>query len=272
MIRYLVGAAALICATVYAFAHDSSVAKDRAKSATMRFEWRVEGPATICGEHCRTWISATGPVTDHTARDFESFARDTDVGGATLVLDSEGGSVLAALALGRTIRRLGLSTAVGRTTLLPRVEGEVRRATLTPQASCESMCAFILLAGTRRYVPPEARVLVHQIWLGSKSKRALENSYTAEELGLVQRDIGSLARYTVEMGGGIELLETALRIPPWEPMYALSGEELRRMGLNTVDYLFEPDTPTSAVSSVSAGPVTMGASSAPPRGQVSAAK
>jgi hypothetical protein len=95
------------------------------------------------------------------------------------------------------------------------------------------MCAFILLGGTHRYVPPEARVLVHQIWLGSKSRRALEASYTAEELGLVERDIGSLARYTVEMGGGIELLETALRVPPWEPMHALSRDELQRMGVIT---------------------------------------
>jgi hypothetical protein len=108
------------------------------------------------------------------------------------------------------------------------------------------MCAFLLLGGTRRYVPPQARVLVHQIWLGSKSKRALESSYSAEELGLVQRDIGSLARYTIEMGGGVELIETALRVPPWEPMYALTGDDLRRMRVTTVDRLFEPDVPVAS--------------------------
>ena len=84
----------------------------------------------------------------------------------------------------------------------------------------------------------EARVMVHQIWLGSKSRRSQEFSYSAEELGLVQRDIGSLARYTVEMGGGIELLETALQVPPWEPMRALTAEEQRRMGLSTIDTPF----------------------------------
>jgi hypothetical protein len=110
------------------------------------------------------------------------------------------------------------------------------------------MCAFILLGGTRRHVPQEARVLVHQIWLGSKSRRALESSYSAEEISRVERDIGSLARYTVEMGGGIELVEAALRVPPWEPMHELSGEEIRRMRLVTIDRLFDDLVPTGSVT------------------------
>jgi hypothetical protein len=50
-----------------------------------------------------------------------------------------------------------------------------------------------------------------------------------------------LARYTIEMGGDIEFLETALRIPPWEPLYRLSRDEVRRMGLNNIDHLFEDE-------------------------------
>jgi len=245
--RYLVGVTTLAFACLLAFANKSSIAKDEKKPAPMRFEWRMEGPAERCGQQCRTWISATGVINEGTARDFEAFAKANDVRGATLVLDSEGGSVLAALALGRAIRAYGMTTTVGKTNVLPPVEGNAPRATLSPTASCESMCAFILLGGTRRYVPPEARVMVHQIWLGSKSKRALEFSYTAEELGLVQRDIGSLTRYTMEMGGGSELLETALRVPPWEPMHSLSRDELRRMRVTTVDTLFEADTPTASI-------------------------
>jgi hypothetical protein len=108
------------------------------------------------------------------------------------------------------------------------------------------MCAFLLLGGTRRYVPLEARVLVHMIWLGAKSERAQEASYTAEELGLVQHDIGSIARYTVEMGGDIELLETALRVPPWRPMYMLTADEVHRMRLTTLERLFEENFPPIA--------------------------
>jgi hypothetical protein len=216
----------------------------------MRFEMRVEGPAEYCGSGCRTWISATGVISEDSARVFETFARSNDVRGTTLVLDSEGGSVLSALALGRTIRKYDMTTTVGRTTTLPPDRNGVVRATITPNASCESMCAFLLLAGTRRYVPSDARVLVHQIWLGAKSKRARETSYTADELQLVQRDVGRLVNYTAEMGGGMELIETALRVPPWEPMHRLTADEMRRMKVTTVDYLFEQDAPSPAVASV----------------------
>src|SRR5262245_53465986 len=227
-----------------AFANDRSIAKDEAKPASMRFEWRTEGPTEECGRSCRTWISATGVISEGTARQFEAFAKDRDLRGATLVLDSEGGSVLAALALGRAIRRLDMTTSVGRTNLLPPAGGRPQRASLSPKANCESMCAFVLLGGARRYVPPEARVLVHQIWIGSKSKNALEATYSAEEMRLVQHDVGSLARYTIEMGGAIELIEIALRVPPWEPMHALTSDEMRRMRVTTLDRLFEPDIPT----------------------------
>ena len=37
------------------------------------------------------------------------------------------------------------------------------------------------------------------------------------------------------MGGSIELLEAALQIPPWEPLYALASEELLRMRLTAAE-------------------------------------
>jgi hypothetical protein len=254
--RYL--AWALACALLLIFAGKPLTARDD-RPPPMRFEWRLEGPAEKCGDHCRTWISAVGVITDETARRFEAFARTNDVRGARIVFDSEGGSVLSALALGRSIRKFDMTTTVGRTVLLPAVDGEPQRATISSSATCESMCAFLLLAGTRRYVPAEARVLVHQIWLGAKSKRAREVSYTAQELQLVQRDIGRLTRYTAEMGGSMELIETALRVPPWEPMHRLSVDELRRMNITTVDHLFDSDVPAPAVATTTPNAMTTSA-------------
>jgi hypothetical protein len=245
MLRLLWAGLALACGAAQALAGSPPAAADSA-NAPMRFEWRQEGPAEACGSNCRVWISAVGYLTSDTAREFEAFAKKKDVRGAVLVLDSDGGSVLGTIALGRIIRRFEMITTVGKTTPLPPTAPGDQRARLAPDANCESMCVFLLLAGSRRYVPPQAHVLVHQIWLGKKRKNALESSYTAEELNLVQRDIGRLAQYTVEMGGGIELIETALRVPPWEPLYALSGEEIRRMRLNTVEALFEQDAPKTS--------------------------
>ena len=84
------------------------------------------------------------------------------------------------------------------------------------------MCAFVLLGGVERTVPPEARVMVHQIWLGDRRDDPTAASYSAEDLVLVQRDIGKLAQYTVDMGASVEVLDLALRIPPWEPMHLMT--------------------------------------------------
>ena len=172
MLRLLCGAFALACGAAQALAGSPTPADDSG-SAPMRFEWRREGPAEACGANCRIWISAVGYITADTPREFEAFASDPNTRGAVLVLDSDGGSVLGTLALGRSIRGLDMITTIGKTTALPAAGDGDRRATLSPDGTCESMCAFLLLAGSRRYVPPQAHVLVHQIWLGKKRKRAL---------------------------------------------------------------------------------------------------
>lgn len=231
-------AAGLVCAAVMQVITGVPARADDNAVGPMQFEWRREGPSQVCASTCRAWISAIGYVTSDTPREFEAFARKSDLNGAVLVLDSDGGSVLGTLSLGRIIRKLNMVTTVGRTRALPATADGAQYAELTPDSHCESMCAFLLLAGSRRYVPPQAQVLVHQIWLGQKRKKALESNYSAEELNIVQRDIGRLAQYTIEMGGDIELLERALQIPPWEPLYLLSTAEIERMRLSTLEGLF----------------------------------
>jgi hypothetical protein len=203
----------------------------------MRFELRQSGTAEACGDTCDKWISAAGAITADSARDFLQLAKAKNVSGATVVLDSDGGSVVGAIALGREIRKLSLNTTVGRVVDLPvGPQGEARTA-LLPRADCESMCAFVLLAGIQRTVPAEARVMVHQIWLGDRRDDPTAATYSAEDLVLVQRDVGRLARYTAEMGASIDLLDLALRIPPWEPMHAMTRDELRDTKLATDDAL-----------------------------------
>jgi hypothetical protein len=195
------------------------------RSLPMRFVLRLEGPAQDCGAKCRTFISASGAITADTPSDFTGFAQGRDLAGALVVLDSTGGSVHGAIALGREIRKLNLDTTVGVVADLDRDQG-APRAKLSPRADCESMCAFVLLAGVHRSVPGEARVMVHQIWLGDRRDDPTAANYSAEDLVLVQRDIGKLAQYTIEMGASIEVLDIALRIPPWEPMHNLTRQEI----------------------------------------------
>jgi hypothetical protein len=116
----------------------------------------------------------------------------------------------------------------------------------------------VLLAGTTRIVPQGARLLVHQIWLGDRRDDAAAATYSAEDLVLVQRDIGRLAQYTIEMGGSIDFLELSLRIPPWEPMRVLARDEIRRMHVETAPEAAPPPVATAAATAASSPALTSG--------------
>jgi hypothetical protein len=95
----LVGAAALcvalpgLPATPGGSAHAGVNLEQR--KLPMRFSW------VACQPNCRGWVSAVGIVTADSPRDFDEFARGRQLGGATIVLDSSGGSVNDSITLGR---------------------------------------------------------------------------------------------------------------------------------------------------------------------------
>jgi hypothetical protein len=151
----------------------------------MKFSW------VACQPNCRGWVSAVGIVTADTLRDFDEFARGRQLGGATIVLDSSGGSVNDSIALGRRWRNLRALTTVG--TSVQTDAARVVTAGIAPMAYCESMCVFLLLSGKTRYVPETAHVRVHQIWIGDRARDSKARSYSADDLMIVERDIGRLA-------------------------------------------------------------------------------
>ena len=204
----------------------ASTVRDERK-LPMHFTW------VACEPNCRGWIGAVGIVTSDTPKNFDEFARGRDLGGATIVLDSNGGSVNDAIALGRRWRAIGLRTTVGSNIETHTASGE--STSVAPQASCESMCVFLLLSGKVRYVPEKAHVRVHQIWMGDRAEDAKASTYTAQDMMIIERDIGRLAKYTFDMGGTGDLLSLALNAPPWEELHELSPQELQMTGLATTD-------------------------------------
>ena len=219
----------------------------------MRFTWNVEGPARACEPRCRSWVAAVGLITADTYRAFDEFSRSRDLKGATVVLDSAGGSVLDAIKLGRVWRGLGVSTTLGITVELPSTDSKQVRATIMPEAHCESMCVFLMLSGVSRYVPPSAHVRVHQIWMGDRAENAKTASYTADDLMIIQRDIGRLANYAFEMGGSGDLMALSLSVPPWEPLRELTADELRQTRIVSVESFANlvPDANGAAFADVS---------------------
>ena len=217
----------------------------------MRFSW------VACQPNCRGWVSAIGVVTADSPKDFDEFARGRQLGGATIVLDSSGGSVNDSIALGRRWRNLGALTTVGSSVQTRTAQGD--RVSVASEAYCESMCVFLLLSGKTRYVPDGAHVRVHQIWMGDRADDAKAASYSAQDLMIVERDIGRLAKYTFDMGGAGDLLSLALNVPPWEDLHELSPAELRLTNLTTTDTVAEvlpqTDTVNVPVAEVAAKPV-----------------
>jgi hypothetical protein len=254
----LLGATALcialpgVIAALGGSAHASVTLEER--KLPMRFSW------VACQPNCRGWVSAVGVVTADSPRDFDEFARGRQLGGATIVLDSSGGSVNDSIALGRRWRSLGALTTVGTSVQTQTAQGI--RASVSPDAYCESMCVFLLLSGRTRYVPETAHVRVHQIWMGDRADDAKAATYSAQDLMIVERDIGRLAKYTFDMGGAGDLLSLSLNVPPWEDLHELSPEELRLTNLVTTNAVAEVLLQTPADSAV--GPVPVAAQTAKP--------
>jgi hypothetical protein len=243
----LVGAG--LCIALVAMLSGSVHAGDalEARKLPMKFTW------VDCQPSCRGWVSAAGIVTADTPRDFDEFARGRQLGGATIVLDSSGGSVNASIALGRRFRELGALTTVGISVQTRTAQSAP--ANMVPVAYCESMCVFLLLSGTTRYVPETAHVRVHQIWLGDRANDAKAATYSADDLMIVERDIGRLAKYTFDMGGSGDLLSLSLNVPPWEDLHELSREELRLTNLVTTDMIAQAGSPDAAMVELAPKPV-----------------
>jgi hypothetical protein len=232
----LSGWAKLCAAVMWVVALDGSVhaaSSLEERKLPMKFSWNPASKA--CEPNCKGWFTATGIVTADTYRQFEEFAKDRDVRGTTVVLDSGGGSVLDAIKLGRRWRELQMSTTVGMA-MTPGLPSGARTS-IMPEAYCESMCVFLLLAGVNRYVPPSAHVRVHQIWMGDRAEDAKAATYTAQDVSIIERDVGRLAKYTFDMGGTGDLLEMALSVPPWKPLRELTMDEIRLSNLHSVEAL-----------------------------------
>lgn len=124
----------------------------------------------------------------------------------TLILQSPGGSVQDALALGRTLRAEGIATRM--------LSGEF----------CYSACPYLLAAGATRQIDPQSSVGVHQHYFGENT--LLPAAFAVED---IQRGQAEVMTYLDEMGIDPLIMQHALSTPP-DQIYVLLPEELDRYG------------------------------------------
>ncbi|MGJ0559054.1 MAG: hypothetical protein ACR651_07840, partial [Methylocystis sp.] len=241
----------LICLASFLVMGHAAFAANTKKSApdlgpTMRFVV-VRSSAPGCEPTCPEWISAEGSIEAGTPALFKRTLKVLGGRKLPLVVDSPGGNVDAALALGRLIRKNKLDIAVGKTQFvgcLPDVkncrenDGKGARYFGSPDAAgaiCNSACPLMFAGGIRRVVGQWAYLGVHQITttyirtklqyrttyrvvrgkkkvLGKKIvSRKNAGSYKTYEMskGTEKR----LAAYLKEMGVGRDVLETMKNTP-----------------------------------------------------------
>lgn len=228
-----------------------------------------------CAETCPEWISAEGRITSGTPAQLRKVLKSIGKRKLPVVLNSPGGDVDAAYAMGRMIRKAGLETTVGATWLDACPPKDKRcRAGIGKggkstgyshpfRAGCYSACPLVLAGGTVRAFSRFTYIGLHQITTIHRKVRvsyeveyAIVNGRKKEisrrEVGrkvqsqkrsteLDRKDSAELAAYLREMGIGAEFIEFMMSAPP-DDMRFLRYSESRRIGLVT-DLLAQREWP-----------------------------
>jgi hypothetical protein len=133
----------------------------------------------------------------------------------TVTLDSPGGSVMDALAIGRLIRERGFATSVG------------------AGALCASSCPIVFASGAERVATPQSGIGVHQIYAASLSGEAQDGLRVAgSAMSEAQSTTALVTRHLVEMEVDPALWLHALETPP-DRLYYFSPEEMTTLKLVT---------------------------------------
>jgi hypothetical protein len=135
-------------------------------------------------------------------------------------LDSEGGDVEAAMAIGRLIR---LKTAEA--LVLP-TPAKIKRGSI--EATCASACVLVLAAASFRVVAiPPMQVGIHRPYSApSDPAQDTRSRYAAL--------VAKVKAYLEEMGMPSQLYEAMMQVPPEEVRW-LTGEEFNALGLLGMD-------------------------------------
>ena len=143
--------------------------------APMQFVVAHSTPET-CKPQCRRWIVAEGTITDNSPARLQKLLKSLGKEKLPIVIQSDGGSVGAAMKMGIMIREAGLDVAVGRTEvpecrslpedcLVPAPgRSEIGGKLVSGQAVCASACPLMLAGGKRRYASPWSFLVVHTIF------------------------------------------------------------------------------------------------------------
>jgi hypothetical protein len=136
---------------------------------------------------------------DETPEKFLQLAKTSGL--KSVIFDSEGGNIIAALELGRAIRKGGFNTH--------QEQG----------SECASACSLLFVSGVNRYADDET-IGVHQSWFDTDAGIDMEEAVSA-----VQELTADMLTYLIEMGVDPKLLQVSLTTPS-DDMHYLSTKQM----------------------------------------------
>lgn len=238
----------------------------------------VRSGAGYCEPNCPEWIYGEGQIVNATPAAFKDVLKQVGDRKLPLLIVSPGGNVMAALEMGRMVRKLGMDVEVSATRFIacsPRDKdcgangpgkGQYLGIAFSAGAFCWSACPLVLAAGERRYSSQWAHTGVHQITTvyarervyfkeryriinGKKkviSRKVVKRKKAGTESStrLPKATRKALLGYFKEMGIKKSLLDAMLSTPP-DKIRRLEPNEMLELGLITEltssDVLADPD-------------------------------
>jgi hypothetical protein len=176
-------------------------------------------------------LMATGTITPGIS---EAFAAEVGKRGdyvKTVVLNSPGGSVTDALAMGRLIREKKFATEV------------------EAGKYCASSCPLVFAGGVERRAGDKAAIGVHQVASTSSASAA-----PRDEMDVAQRISARCQRYLGEMGISLQVWVHAMETPH-DKLFIFKPDELKSLNIVT----------TAAASTPASSPAMPASSNAPAR-------
>jgi len=233
----------------------------------------VRASYSWCEPDCIQWISAEGKIETDTASKLAKLLEDPKLRKLPIVINSGGGSITSALAMGRMIRKYKMDAAVGHTyiTACAQIEREKGQCKADPilkahdgkatpyRAYCGSACPLMLLGGMHRVVDPQSYIGLHQptntsrpyrdwysvryrIVKGKKeiiSKTFVKRVYekTKIEVGITPRIREKLIPYLREMGGSPDILVEMSKAAPKDMNWiSYASRDREKLGLVTANF------------------------------------
>lgn len=217
----------------------------------------AKGEPNACGEGCSEWIAVEGRFDIDAAGRVNAFFKRHGGRKLPVYFHSPGGVGPAAYAIGRQLRKLGITTGAGKTIPQGCASADDRSngcnaakrsaqavvAEWRPDATCSSACIWALIGGRVRHVPPSAQLGVHAAKLTLRHKypdthvemlaaKRLAASYKSR---MAEVD-AQARRYIREMGIDDALLDAALKVPHDTIRY-LSRNEIAGYGIDRREFL-----------------------------------